>query len=43
MNISRETVKKYLQIATHAIQGYIRSHGDLLMLFILLAAPGVII
>jgi RNA polymerase sigma-70 factor (ECF subfamily) len=43
MNISRETVKKYLQIATHAIQGYIRSHGDMLMLFILLAAPGVII
>jgi RNA polymerase sigma-70 factor (ECF subfamily) len=35
MNISRETVKKYLQLATRFITVYVRTHGDLLLLVLL--------
>lgn len=35
MGISRETVKKYLQLATHFITRYLRSHGDLLLIILL--------
>jgi len=39
MNISRETVKKYLKIATRAITSYVRTHGDLLIVFLLIHHP----
>lgn len=35
MHISRETVKKYLQLANRFIISYVRSHGDMLMLLVL--------
>lgn len=37
MNISRETVKKYLKLATRFITVYIRTHGDLLLMIVLLS------
>lgn len=36
MDISRETVKKYLQLANRFIISYVRSHGDMLMLIIVI-------
>lgn len=41
MHISRETVKKYLQLANRFIISYVRSHGDMLMLLVLviISAP----
>jgi len=37
MNISHETVKKYLQHATRAITSYAKSHKDLLLIFFILS------
>lgn len=34
MNISRETVKKYLQLATRSVANYVRTHADMLMVII---------
>lgn len=34
MQISRETVKKYLQLANRFIISYVRSHGDMLILLV---------
>lgn len=39
MGISRETVKKYLQLATVAISHYVRSHMDPALIALLLLAP----
>jgi RNA polymerase sigma-70 factor (ECF subfamily) len=37
MNISRETVKKYLKLATRFITRYVHTHGDLLVVILLLS------
>lgn len=41
MQISRETVKKYLQLANRFIVSYMRSHGDILMLLVLAALSSI--
>jgi RNA polymerase sigma-70 factor (ECF subfamily) len=41
MGISRETVKKYLQLATMAISNYVRSHMDPSLIALLLLAPAL--
>lgn len=40
MQISHETVKKYLKLAIRSVTRYIRTHGDLLVLLLLITLAG---